>query len=262
MKIFGFSVLGFIFVLIGAFLLLNPLSRITGFAVFEKGEGFINPFLGILFVVGGILMMAAQRRDERHKESGLENEIKVYNGRRNKEGGPEDNYMMTDPHLSFGRSGVVSLGEFRRTIQEYRENESGELIEIVREEYGKQLREIAESWDEDRAGIAQRFLEVLYENESREDNFRLSQDDRREIREAFKNWRGRPTDKQTETLTKYGLAYEPQTKKQKHPRIAVPDTNYSITATSKPGEPRIGKNMATDIIRLIEKVRKKVQKPK
>jgi len=54
--------LGIISIIIGAFFIFSSYPNITGFTVFgEVSKGFVGSILGIAFIIGGSLLLMAQR---------------------------------------------------------------------------------------------------------------------------------------------------------------------------------------------------------
>ena len=67
-------VLGWIYLILGIVILLNSFQGITGFVVFSDASVGWGWFLGLVFVVIGVVVLAAGREDE---EGGLEKLAKV-----------------------------------------------------------------------------------------------------------------------------------------------------------------------------------------
>ena len=66
--------IGTLSLLIGVFLILDSFSGITGNVVSEQTGRGIGSFLGLVFIVGGLLLFALEIQ-ERRKEGGLEKNL-------------------------------------------------------------------------------------------------------------------------------------------------------------------------------------------
>lgn len=245
--------LSFVFLIFGILTFLLSFKSITG-AVVSESSFFSNGILsviGLLFFIGGLILLLNQAT--------LERRVSVYEGDFDKEK-KKKKHFMTDPRLSFGTKGVVSLEEFKHEIENYKsQGENGEvLIEIIRDEYEPDLREIASSKDSEKASIARAFLRVLNPlekslDDSQEEYHGLSREERREIHLAFRGWDGDLHKIDKQVRQKYGIEGEHGGK-----HITLYQSGYednTVSASSSPSVP-MGDRLATLLIRMIEKNRK------
>ncbi len=248
-------ILGLLYLVLGVGVLLNSFSGITGFVIYEDVDLKWGGLLSVVFVVIGILVLFTTRTSEK---SELERAV-VYEFNE-KEKDKNRSYRLIDRALHLSKNGQISLGEFKREISSLRREEGGEeLVKIVQQEYGPALHKIAESTDKKKARIAGAFLEVLekgYRYEEEREDYRLTQEEKRKIRNAFKERTDRLSTAQRDILRKYELAYMPSASGG-HQKISYKDTGYNIGFSSSPSDRRFaGLRMANDIIHLIEKCRK------
>ena len=61
-----------IFMIVGAVLILNSLSGITGFVISESIGTSVSGILGLVFIIGGVLLFVNGREERKVKEGGLE----------------------------------------------------------------------------------------------------------------------------------------------------------------------------------------------
>ncbi len=253
------NIIGIFYIILGFVILLTSFKTITGFAIIENLQTKISSILGLIVVSIGLSVSIVSR----NKESELEKraKISVFNAGKGKES--EENYMMTDPELYFEGSGAVSLGRFKREINQLKKGDVGEeLVKIIRGEYEPPLRALAESNDREKASIAGAFLRVLdpsynlsLKEEKSEQDYRLTSDEREDIKAAFRGFDGLLDQHQRNTLKRYNLVYA-EGKKHKH--IIYTGTGYKTSIQRHLGkvDPRTGLNTAMNIIELIETGRK------
>ena len=246
---------GFIIILTG---MLISLSRVafTG-AVVGVEKSTIVGSIGALTVFVGLLMVLMSQA------TGLVKKISLYESATGKARREEDKYEITDPELYFSKEGHVNISEFKKGIEELKED--SELVNLVREDYGKKLLEIRESaknLDPKRAQIATKFLEVLYDKgkipqsereiggySEKEHEEKIAKD---EIRRAFdRGWYGEPTSEQRKTLKKYELDF---TKGKTHGKIFyLHNPDKFIPVSSTPSSTNAGKHIANDILKYLIK---------
>ena len=251
-------VLGFCFILIGIFLALNSFAGITAFATLEKLNNFVGSFMAVVFVIGGVLIIMALRKDEHKEETGLVRKISVYDNSNGKDEHVDRAYRITDPNLNFGSKGEISLGEFKKGVEEIKREEG--LIGIVKEEYVPQLRKIYEEGDDEKKRIAKAFLEVLDEridekaDEKKRENYKVDDGEKSRIIRVFgRGWKNRPNTEQAEVLRDYDLVFEPG---GKHPKIRYSkDGSYFIQVSLSPSDTNAGKAIGRDIVKLIEEIK-------
>ena len=200
-----FRIVGFVLIIIGVFLILASTPRVTGFAVFDDTffrSGF--QLVGLVFLIGGALLLTFGKKS-------LESQVEVYDDGigRSLPHREEQHYFMNDSEGAISSSGRVSLGEFKKQIDHYRKEEQGdELIEIIRGAYSPSLHNLVKRGGE-KATVARAFLDVLEgPNESDENSTTISFAEKREIKNAFRGWDGKPTREQLEVIGKYGITYE------------------------------------------------------
>ena len=247
-----FQGFGLAFVIWGIFLAVNSYYGITGFFILEDAKLINGNIFNLAFIVVGILLMTLGREEKR---KGLETRVRVYDESGGKNKDPDTFYRMTDPKLSLGQAGVVTLGEFKRQIAEFRRDAGGdELVNIVKEEYGPGLRDIAESDDEPRAQIAKEFLSVLGE-EIEERDYHLTREEKREIRSVLKEISHGLDNRQKRVLAKYGLADEGKSGRGEHPKLLYLETGNTSPHPDNLGDYRGALNYATDLIKFINNQR-------
>lgn len=71
--------IGFFYLIFGVIILFNSFQGITGYAIFENTDVEWGGFLGVVFIIIGIVVWSAAVRDGR-----LENKLRVYNSHRGK----------------------------------------------------------------------------------------------------------------------------------------------------------------------------------
>ncbi|MBI2632443.1 hypothetical protein HYW75_05545 [Candidatus Pacearchaeota archaeon] len=241
-KLFILSGLYFIFSILFS---LDLIYGITGFSIINLIEvSSINVF-GIIFFFIALLLFVAGRDEEGKLVA------KVYDasGGKNKE--HDATYTFVD---SSGNR--FTLGEMRNQINKFmQENEGKELVEIMKNEYSPFLHMIADSSDDEQNRIAWSFLEVLGEKRPKEEkNFGLSKEQEREIREAFRNYNGNLAGKQRDILSKYG--FNVGKRGDGHIGFRYKKSGYFVITSSSPSDWRAGRNLASDIIDVLEKARK------
>ncbi len=244
--------LAIVFLLLAVLTFLFSMPSITGLVIFDSEfNGTIN-ILGLIFLIIGLILFG---HSQAHGAT-LEKRVSVYRESHKKGGDEDSHYFMTDPELSFGLSGVVSLYEFRKEIDSYRAmgKEGEDLINVIRQEYEPPLLEIVASHDEDKSSIAEDFLKVLSPEEEslgeRSSYKKLSREERREIQLAFRNWEGSLDKKQREVVNKYGLTGEVSGRHMKIRQKGYDDN--PVTASLTPGDYRAGRNLSGHIIKMLE----------
>lgn len=229
-------------------LIISQIYSITGFSISEIiGRTSINP-LGIIFFFIGILLFMAGRSEE----SNLEKQIaKVFDASDGKSKDNDATYTFVDP------SGYrITLGEMKKQIDEFRQEKGGEeYVRIMREEYSPFLHQLTNKNDEDQREIAWSFLEALGEKRQNEEkNFGLTRDQEREIKESFRDYNGNLSSRQRGMLGKYGFNIEER--KGGHKGFRYRNSGFSVITSSSPSDWRTGRNLASDIIKVIEKARR------
>ncbi len=239
-------IVGALSLFVGFLIELSLLVNITGNSVLIDGNGKTSSLLGLFLMIGGVLLLT----------SVLEKRLEVSAHVHGKKENPEKDYHINDPELFFGSKGGITLGDFTREIQ--RLEKDPELLEIVRQSYGRELLEIRSS-DENRAGVADAFLKVLYGQTykplKRENlSVGVGEDEKDEIDRAFRpGWNGRPTSTQKKVLKNYGFIYEV---KSKHGCIyAQSNPNVKVSVSSTPSDPHAGRNIGRDIVKMLEDLR-------
>lgn len=244
-KLYLLSVLYFCFSILISML---QTYNITGFSISEIiGRTPIN-LLGIIFFFIAILLFMAGRDDEGFLEKKI---AKVFDASDGKSKDYDAAYTFVDP------SGYrITLGEMRKQINEFRREKGGdEYVRIMREEYSPILHDIIDNSNEAQRKVAWGFLEVLGEKRQNEErNFGLTRDQEREIKETFRDYNGTLSSRQRDILGKYGFNIEGR--KDNHKGFRYRNSGFSVIASSSPSDWRTGRNLASDIIKVIEKARR------
>ena len=146
---------GFFLFVIGIVMTLGTTPIITGNVVLEDVPGLeVVRLLGIVFFVGGILLMAGGR-----EEGDLG--IRVYNKTPGNYDNPWETFMITNVEGDFEGGGDLNLRQFARQIREYRKKGDATEIEIVRDDYDGDLERITNTGKGDEPIVAQTFDRVL-----------------------------------------------------------------------------------------------------
>tara|TARA_Y100000310_G_C20595346_1_gene770224 strand:+ start:139 stop:870 length:732 start_codon:yes stop_codon:yes gene_type:complete len=236
----------------GVFLLLIAVAinlsagTFTGAAIGLESS-IIQP-LFFVFLIGGIALIFTATKAPGKLE------VEVYEESRGRGERKKEAYIMTDPAFYFPEyHGSLHLSQLRKGIREANELGIGdELLEDLKATYAKSLRKALR--DPNRAPIAEEFLRELnsYE-ESDEEEADL---DTRELKAAFKEWTGTPTKNQKRALSKQDLSYTPSSGTG-YSRIKNNDTGEFVTVSSTPSSKNAGRNVFSDLVKLLQRVRKK-----
>jgi len=238
--------LSLILFFLGIFFLLNSKTDITGAVIGlpDISSGF-SSILGIVFIFVSLILFMTNRSD-------LETKIDVYDDgidRKNKERNLAQHYFMSDYNGDFHiNRAPISLGEFERQINSYRNEGEEEFVEIIEDQNSPALHRIVERGG-NKVEIARAFLKVLEGEVER--NYRLNTVERREIREPFRTYDGDITRDITKIFKKYNIDYE--IRHGGHYKFKQPGGGVSVTASRTPSDIKTGLNIATEIIKMIEK---------
>ena len=244
--------LGFIFLFVGIAIIITSAPSITGFVISENTSfsNFIRIF-GIAFFVGGLILIVSEKKD-------LESQVEVYDDGlgKNLKDRERSHYFLIDSTGAVSSEGRVNLDEFSRQIEKYKKEKDGvEYIGLIREVYGSKLQEIV-SQGGDKGKIAQAFLDVLDGPRKESSDLSISQEEKREISNAFRGWDGTPNRAQKEILIKYGMTYEHGTNHGKI-RLGSRFATVSSTPSAEAGGP-----ITTDLANLIRDYREDERKKK
>ena len=222
--------------------------KVTGFVIGSSLKTNTMLVLSVVFILGGILLMTAGSRTT---HGGLVKKIDVYDASHGKSPHKERSYHLLDPYLNFGKADI-NLDDFRRGIEEIKDDP--ELMSIVRDEYGSRLQQIIEHGGE-KAKVARQFLSVLgVERESGESNsIKLNADQKREIKDVFRDFTGDLNKYQRKILDGYGISYELS---GGHWHLGYQGGSAEAVAPSTPSDWRTGRNLASELIKVIERRRK------
>lgn len=240
----GLRKLGIIVILAGLFFILNSSFAIITGNVVSKRIDALDSFIGIMFLISGFVLFLVSEL-----ESKIIAVYDVSKGKTPKR--KKEFYHMTDPSLYFSKVGSVNLSEFKKGIKEI-ENDS-ELMQLVKEEYGKQLLDIEHKGKLLERNVAEEFLKVLYSGIiPRQEKELITKEEISEIRRAFDpGWYGKPDSKQSRILKEYGLSYRYGAK---HGQIySNKNPDIRIIASSTPSDVNTGKNVARQIVSLLKK---------
>jgi hypothetical protein len=230
------KIFGGIFILIGFIFVVSSFSGITGYVVFGSGEGFLFSVLGLMFFVGGFVLVM----------SGLEKKIEIYRDASKK---GEDGFYLNDPEGLFGNTGIVGYKEFVEQCKDLKKG--SELMEMTREVYLGSLLRIADSEGE-YSDIAKKCLDVLNLEYLEEEDLGadLNKEGRR-LWDAFRVWDGSLNLKQRRVLKDSGLRYEKGT-----PHSKIISKYRSIPIANSPSDSvHGGKNIANRIEKLYEEAK-------
>lgn len=238
---------GLALVIWGLVLIFIGQVSITGFVIVGDLNFEWRFVLGLVLVVGGFLIFMSSRE----KVSVLEGVVDVYDATNGKNPSAERDYHLLDPYLSFGRADIT-LRDFKQGIVAIREDE--ELFSIVKGEYGPPLIKLREAGGE-KGRIATQFLNVLGYTEEDSINSRdlVSPEERKEIKDTFKEWDGSLSRRQREMLDKYNIGYE-KSRAGSHWHLTYGEK--MVTASSSSSDWKAGRNVASDLLRMIEHRRK------
>ena len=235
--------LGVLIFLLGTVIIINSsLFNLTG-NIIGNANNFFDSILGLILIIGGLALFLSQK-------SGNGLEVKVYDTSKGKRK-EERFYEMTDPNLYFSNVGKVNLSEFKKGINEIKDD--AELIQLVREEYGKQLLTMQKEGRGSEKNLSRKFIDILYGkrylgNIGKKD----FKKEKEKIRRAFDpGWVGKLNNAQSKILKEFNFAYKPG---RKHGRIySISNPKNYITVSSTPSDVNTGKNIAKDLLNLIKK---------
>lgn len=244
----SFRYFGIASMIIGILTIFDSL-RVQGFvvadALFTEGRAVFGI---LLFLIGLVVGVASAEREV--KTGKLELHVRDLSRGRNKD--HDRVYVMISPGGDLGQ-GPVTLGAVKAQVGKLLKDPDGrEYMEIVRETYGPPLQELASSSDSETATVAREFLEAIgsYAEETiGEKPYRLSKDEREEIKHAFRGFDGTFDKHQQQVLDRYNISIERRGSGHYHLRKKGGGT---ITTSSTPSDHRTGRNMVTQIIHLIE----------
>lgn len=241
------------FFIIGAIILLNSFQSLTGFVVFENADKNYSYFAGLWFIIASLVLFTAATTERKHHS---QLEIQVYDSSHGKDENRDRAFILKDTALEFG-GGPIKLGEFKKEIAKYHQEKGGEeLVGIIRDTYAPGLREIAQSSDAQKAKVAREFLSALGETyKEQEHNYKLTKDEREEIRYAFRGWNGgKLNSDQIDLLRSYGFAYHLE-HNGKHAYIRHENTGVKKPIVGSASDWRTSKNEVSDITKKIEEAR-------
>lgn len=239
-----------LFLAVGGIFLLKSF-QINGMAILGDANTIYSSVAGIwLIAIGGLLLILAER--ERRQKL----ELALYDSSGGRDKDHDRAYVMDDPKMELG-GGPVRLGEFKKIVAQYKSEKDGEeLVEILREAYGRELREKTERGDEEEARIARSFLEVLGEKvEPKREEYKLRADERREFINTFKSYDGRVTSPQRKLLEKYELIVIHDKGARHHYKVEDPHTGLTHPLSMSPSDHHAAQNLAHQLVEMIEKSR-------
>lgn len=228
------QIMEYTLILVGL-IFLFPLS-ITG-SVINDFQGWalsIKSFFGLVFIIIGIVLLESKTSlEERADSAGVD----VYSVRLRKE---EYEDRMVDPYFFTGPNNYeLSLSEFKKGIEKIKDDE--DLMQMVREQYVPELRKLLA--DPSKRNIALKFLNLLCV----EEEGLLSPNEKREIRTSFKSWNGKLNQKQSGIIGRYSISFE---QGKTHGKFIL--GSRKVTASLSPSDSRAGKNLSSDLIKMIE----------
>jgi len=130
---------------------------ITGAAIGVGYKNIFGVFGVIVLLVGFLLIFSSLVLEERIQQP----KLRVYPSLRYSGERKNMQYFLHDPHRIMTSRGEIELQDFKEAYQIIKEDE--ELIEMVREVYGRELKEIVSKRNTEESEIAMKFLSVLYE---------------------------------------------------------------------------------------------------
>jgi hypothetical protein len=245
LKINKQKIIGTFLFLLGISIMIYSGIKLTGFAI-SGGDvgGFF--FLGILFLIGGILLMSFSGQNQL--------EVKLY--REVKKDGKEQIFM-TDPENLFG-NGTVDLDKFRKDMGEIKKDP--ELFIMVKEAYFIPLMN-KYNGEGDESELAEQYLiEMGFEPEKEnEKRYALPKNEILKIKNAFneKKMKKGITPAQREILKQYKLEYM---QGRTHAKITSEDGKEKMIVSVSPSDRRAGKNTSSLLVKLCDKqFRKELQ---
>lgn len=242
------------FFALGAIILLNSFQSLTSFVIFENADKNYGSFVGLWLIITSLVLFTVATTERKHHS---ELEIRVYDGSNGKDKNQDRAFILEDTRLEFGGD-PIKLGEFKKEIARYHQEKGGEeLVGIIRDTYGPGLREIAQSSDTQKAKIAREFLAVLGETyKEPERNYRLTKDEREEIKYIFRGWTGgRLNSDQIELIRNYGFSYHQDGKGKHQFYIKNELTGIKEPIQGSPSDWRSGKNFVSELIKIVEESR-------
>jgi hypothetical protein len=254
-------VLAGILLILGVFVFLDSSGGgVTSLTVFEFGEGSRGESIlgALIFLVGVVLLFMSRRKRE---EEGLE-EVIVYDSSGGKSEDHDRFYILEDSASEVG-GGRVSLGQFKRVVREYEEEEGGEeLVKVVRRVYSFALRKVVDSGEAGKAEVAEAFLGALGEEVGRDESYRLGREEREEVKATFRGYEGgKPNKTQKDVMGKYGFRYVKGSGKHLD-KFEHSETGASHIFFSSPSDWRSRKNLSSHLIKKIEEARELEAKKK
>lgn len=151
------------------------------------------------------------------------------------------------------------MREFREAIDKIRKGKDGEeLLKMAKEECVPGLEKIVENGGE-KGKVAETFLSVLepeHKREEREENYKLSKEEREEIKRAFRQFDGRLNTEQKEILRRYNLVYD-NTGRGHSAKIFYNGTKYFVTLARTPSH-AAGDYITRDLVSLIEERKREI----
>lgn len=220
-----------VLLVIAGLIMLFPFSA-TG-AVIGTALTLAGPFFGLIFLIGGLILMISSLEDE---SSGMN----VYTA---KARSGKEEYHLIDPTLTLGGADLT-LDEFQRGIDEIRYDP--DLMKLVRRTYLRPLQRLRSSGGKEK-GLAEEFLKVIGIEQNPEEPYTLSSGEKKQIKEAFKIGYDKNDKRQSRILRHYGIDVGPT--KGGHIRFSLNEN--SIVNSSTPSDYKSLQNFVIQLIHFI-----------
>jgi len=237
--------LGIVLIFIGLFMVVIT-KNITGAVIGFGPENYAGFFGVLIFVIGVFLVFVSAEK--------LENKVILFDALpRATTLGPDKRYqlMASDLYFKNEKGGMINLGEVKRGYDKIRDD--GELVGILRDDWGPKLLKIVQEDDEERAKIAMEFLRVIYDGKVPVVEEAESEIDRAKIFDAFKSGYKidfTPTQKKVLKMNNLGSRIS---RRGGHIEVFSLDTGKTVTTAPKtPRGSYGGVNVASQIYRFLK----------
>ncbi len=237
--------IGIILILIGTIFIGNKLT-ITGNFLALKEElslvRFLISLIGLVFFSIGLGLMMSDSL-----------ELKVWSS------GEGDNkrYFLRTGVPDFNRKNEIDSKQLKDYLERLKIEDPG-IYELMKDIYVPELERILQKNPNSEEAVRE-FLRIFGKEIPQEERKeRLTQEEKREITEAFREYprHGVLSKNQNRVLRKYSIRVQRETKgkggKRGHVKLIFPD-GYSLGISGSPSDHRSGKNLGKQIIKILER---------